>query len=97
MEGSSDVEDDLGVLRGAHRRRVLEAAGFNAILFPAALVAGAAERLLGVDADPRPSVPPAPLNALLTAVFSAEKYLLRGLVPPYGLSRIARARTPTAR
>ncbi len=135
------VDDDLGVLREAHRylkpggwalvtvpayqflwgphdvvnhhkrrytrprlRRVLDAASFevrmlsyfNTILFPAALVAWAAERLLGVGADPRPSVPPAPLNALLTAVFSAEKYLLRGLVPPYGLSLIALARTPTA-
>lgn len=83
-------------------RRVLEATGFevrrlsyfNTILFPAALVAWAAERLLGVGADPRPSVPPAPLNTLLTAVFSSEKYLLRGLALPYGLSILALARRP---
>jgi len=84
-------------------RRVLEATGFevrrlsyfNTILFPAALVAWAAERLLGVGADPRPSVPPAPLNTLLTAVFSSEKYLLRGLALPYGLSILALARRPS--
>src|SRR5207244_4475069 len=70
-------------------RRVLQAAGFelrmlsyfNTILFPA-----------GIAADPRPRVPPAPLNALLTTVFSMEKYLLRGLALPYGLSLIALAR-----
>lgn len=83
-------------------RRVLHAAGFelrllsyfNTLLFPAALVAWAGEKLVGIEADPRPHVPPAPLNALLTSVFSMEKYLLRGLALPYGLSLIALARRP---
>jgi SAM-dependent methyltransferase len=83
-------------------RRVLRAAGFelrllsyfNTILFPAALVVWAGEKLVGVQADPRPRVPPAPVNALLTTVFSMEKYLLRGVRLPYGLSLIALARRP---
>ncbi|OLA95359.1 MAG: hypothetical protein AUI33_13585 [Ignavibacteria bacterium 13_1_40CM_2_61_4] len=81
-------------------RRVLQAAGFelrmlsyfNTILFPAAIAAWAGEKVVGIAADPRPRVPPAPLNALLTTVFSMEKYLLRGLALPYGLSLIALAR-----
>jgi hypothetical protein len=83
-------------------RRVLQAAGFellqlsyfNSILFPAALAAWAAERLAGIGGDPRPRVPPPLLNTLLTTVFSMEKYLLRGLTLPYGLSLIALARRP---
>jgi SAM-dependent methyltransferase len=83
-------------------QRVLQAAGFdlpmlsyfNTILFPAALAAWAAEKLVGVKADPRPRVPPAPLNALFTTAFSMEKYLLRGFALPYGLSLIALARRP---
>jgi len=83
-------------------RRVLYAAGFelrmlsyfNTILFPAALVAWVGERLAGVRADPRPHVPPPPLNTLLTTVFAMEKYLLRGITLPYGLSLIALARRP---
>jgi 2-polyprenyl-3-methyl-5-hydroxy-6-metoxy-1,4-benzoquinol methylase len=81
-------------------RRVLQAAGFevrmlsyfNTILFPVALVAWGAERLLRLAADPRPSVPAGPVNALLTAVFASERYLLRSLALPYGLSLIALAR-----
>ena len=83
-------------------RRVLRAAGFelrmlsyfNTILFPAALVAWVGERLAGVRADPRPHVPPPPLNSMLTTVFAMEKYLLRGITLPYGLSLIALARRP---
>jgi 2-polyprenyl-3-methyl-5-hydroxy-6-metoxy-1,4-benzoquinol methylase len=83
-------------------RRVLQAAGlelrllsyFNALLFPAALAAWAGEKVAGIGSDPRPGVPPAPLNTLLTTVFSMEKYLLRGLTLPYGLSLIALARRP---
>ena len=81
-------------------RRVMQAAGFelrqlsyfNSILFPAALAAWAGEKLARVGADPRPRVPPPVLNTLLTTVFSMEKYLLRGLTLPYGLSLIALAR-----
>jgi SAM-dependent methyltransferase len=80
-------------------RRVLQAAGFevrllsyfNSILFPAALAAWAGEKLTGIGADPRPRVPPAALNATLTTLFSLEKYLLRGVSLPYGLSLIALA------
>jgi 2-polyprenyl-3-methyl-5-hydroxy-6-metoxy-1,4-benzoquinol methylase len=133
------IDDDLAILRQAHRRlkaggwalvtvpaypflwgphdvvnhhkrrytlaglrHVLQAAGlelrmlsyFNTLLFPAALLAWAGEKLVGIKADPRPRVPPAPLNALLTRIFSLEKYLLRGLALPYGLSLIALARRP---
>jgi len=81
-------------------RRVMQAAGFelrqlsyfNSILFPAALAAWASEKLARVGADPRPRVPSPLLNTLLTTVFSMEKYLLRGLTLPYGLSLIALAR-----
>jgi len=52
------------------------------------------ERLAGVRADPRPHVPPPPLNNMLTTVFAMEKYLLRGITLPYGLSLIALARRP---
>jgi len=85
-----------------HLRRVLQAAGFelrqlsyfNSVLFPAALAAWAGEKLAGMGNDPRPRVPPPWLNSLLTAVFSLERYLLRGLTLPYGLSLIAVARRP---
>ena len=83
-------------------RRVMQAAGFelrllsyfNSILFPAALATFVGEKLAGIGGDPRPRVPAPALNAALTAVFSLEKYLLRGFSLPYGLSLIALARRP---
>ncbi len=82
----------------------LERAGFrplrttyaNTLLFPVAL----ARRLLAkvrkdaprTNSDVRPV--PAPLNAVLTAVLSAESLLLARLRLPFGLSFIALARKP---
>ncbi|MFW6352963.1 MAG: class I SAM-dependent DNA methyltransferase [Verrucomicrobiota bacterium] len=74
---------------------VLECSYFNSWLLPAAWVV---RRLQRSRAENRPgielSVPPAPLNALLTAIFRSEGPLVRAGVFPAGLSLLAVARRP---
>lgn len=55
---------------------------FNTLLFPLA----AAARLLGLEGT---AVPPAPVNALLHAVFSAERFAVGRLPLPFGVSLLA--------
>lgn len=67
---------------------------FNALLFPAAVMARAAARLRG-DAKVSTTLVPPPGNALLARLFGAERHLLRHLDLPTGLSLLAVARRPT--
>jgi len=61
---------------------------FNSLLFPIAVVERTISKLRGKD-DGNVSLPPAPLNATLEAVFAAERYLVGRLPLPPGLSLFA--------
>jgi SAM-dependent methyltransferase len=64
----------------------LDAIGyFNSLLFPLAVAERAASKLRGKDSGDV-SLPPAPLNRSLEAVFAAERYLVGRLPLPPGLS-----------
>jgi SAM-dependent methyltransferase len=90
----------------ARLRRVLSEAGFaivritytNASLFLPILAVRTAERWRGLpsedhsDRDMR--VPPAPLNAVLTAILRVESWWLRAFNNPFGSSLLCLARKP---
>ena len=61
---------------------------FNSLLFPVAVAERAASKLRGKD-DGDVSLPPAPLNRALEAVFASERYLVGRLPLPPGLSLFA--------
>ena len=61
---------------------------FNSLLFPVAVAERAVSKLRGKD-DGNVSLPPAPLNSALEAVFGAERYLVGRLPLPPGLSLFA--------
>ena len=61
---------------------------FNSLLFPLAVAERAVSKLRGKD-DGDVSLPPAPLNGTLEAVFAAERYLVGRLPLPPGLSLFA--------
>jgi SAM-dependent methyltransferase len=61
---------------------------FNSLLFPLAVAERAVSKLRGKN-DGDVSLPPAPLNAALEAVFAAERYLVGRLPLPPGLSLFA--------
>jgi ubiquinone/menaquinone biosynthesis C-methylase UbiE len=88
-------------------RRLLEEAGFhvmrltytNATLFPLVAAVRIVQRAAGVaasDADEAAAreiaIPPAPVNALLSGVLTAEAALVRGINMPFGSSLAALAR-----
>ena len=87
-------------------RALLEQAGFtierlthtNAALFPITLVVRLAQRLSGLaaeeDALGEISVPPAPVNAILSAALSAEARVQRVMSLPFGSSLLCLARKP---
>jgi hypothetical protein len=91
--------------RGDLRRR-LEAAGFmveritytNATLFLPMVLGRALQRRRGLKAEGETeqeiTVPPAPLNALLTATVRAESLWLRWFDEPFGSSLLCLARKP---
>ena len=65
---------------------------FNTILFPLIVIARSLKKLTGT-ADRPDDVMPAPfLNAVLLRIFSAERYLLRYLSLPFGVSIMCIAR-----
>jgi len=77
----------LALIDGSPMR--LEKIGyFNSLLFPLAVADRAAAKLRGKD-DGNVSLPPAPLNSALEAVFGAERYLVGRLPLPPGLSLFA--------
>ena len=61
---------------------------FNSLLFPVAIAQRTVSKLRGKD-DGDVSLPPAPLNSALEAVFAAERYLVGRLPLPPGLSLFA--------
>jgi SAM-dependent methyltransferase len=61
---------------------------FNSLLFPVAVAERTASKLRGKD-NGDVTLPPAPLNAALQAVFAAERHLVGRLPLPPGLSLFA--------
>ena len=92
----------------ADLRSRLQRAGFvierltytNAALFPPLAIARLMQRRRGLraesEADTEISVPPAPVNAVLTAVMYAEALWLRLFDAPFGSSLLCLARKPDA-
>ncbi|MDQ3471107.1 MAG: class I SAM-dependent methyltransferase [Pseudomonadota bacterium] len=67
----------------------LEAIGYlNSLLFPLAVAQRLASKLARKE-DSRLGIPPGPINALLTAVFAAERHAIGRLPLPPGLSLFA--------
>ena len=64
---------------------------FNAILFPAVAAARLAQRLLRLrsEHDDTAALPPRPVNALLGAVFAAERLAIPALRLPFGVSIVS--------
>lgn len=61
---------------------------FNSLLFPVAVAERLASRMRGKDSSDV-TLPPAPLNAILEGIFSAERHLVGRLPLPPGLSLFA--------
>jgi SAM-dependent methyltransferase len=92
----------------ADLRNRMEQAGFfvqrltytNATLFPALAIARSIQRRRGLrteqDAVGEISVPPAPVNAIMTAVMHLEALWLRAFDAPFGSSLLCLARKPAA-
>jgi len=92
----------------ADLRNRLERAGFlverltytNATLFPALAIARSIQRRRGLRTEQNAvaeiSVPPAPVNAIMTAVMHLEALWLRAFDAPFGRSLLCLARKPAA-
>jgi len=92
--------------RRSELRARMEHAGFaierltytNATLFPALAIARLMQRLRGLrsesEADAEISVPPAPINAIMSAVMQLEARWLRRFDAPFGSSLLCLARKP---
>jgi SAM-dependent methyltransferase len=91
-------------------RQLLTSAGFtierltytNAVLFPPMYVSRALQRRRGLSTNDASatgeiSVPPAPINALLTAALKLESLWLRAFDNPFGSSLLCLARKPGVR
>lgn len=67
---------------------------YNFVLFPVIALARLAERLAPKEAENGEllKLPPAPLNRMLTTIFSSERHLLRHMRLPVGVSLLAIAR-----
>lgn len=67
--------------------RVIKCSYFNFLLFPLAVVARALDHLRPPTGELLgATMPAAPVNALFRAIFASERFLLRGLNLPFGLS-----------
>jgi SAM-dependent methyltransferase len=80
----------LTALLGKAGLRARKMRWFNSLLFPVAVAARFAGKLLGKD-DSDDSPPPKPLNAAFETVFGLERHLLGRLPMPPGLSIIVLA------
>ncbi len=67
---------------------------FNTLLFP--LIAGvrAIKKLFGLSEAEDDAMPPAPVNAILRAIFSAERFLIGRIPLPIGVSLLAVVESP---
>lgn len=87
--------------RAAELRQKLTGAGFrierltylNMFLFPLAAAARLKDKLTRATQATGAAIPPAPINYLLRAIFSSEKYLIPHLFLPFGVSLLTVART----
>jgi ubiquinone/menaquinone biosynthesis C-methylase UbiE len=90
----------------ASLRALLEPAGFrvermtytNAALFPVMLTVRGVQRLMGLaaesEAEGEITVPPRPLNAMLSVLLAAEAGIVRAVPMPFGSSLLCLARKP---
>ena len=78
----------LAALVGEAGLRLEMLSWFNSLLFPVAAAARLAGRVTGKD-DSDDKLPPAPVNAVLEAVFGLERYALGRLPFPPGVSLVA--------
>ncbi len=69
--------------------RVERMSYFNTLLFPLALVARLKDRLFSSVAASGTAIPAAPVNTMLTEIFSAERHLLKRTSLPFGVSLLA--------
>ncbi|MBZ5558774.1 MAG: class I SAM-dependent methyltransferase [Acidobacteriia bacterium] len=102
----SVLSQEIRRYRRADLRALLSRAGFtiirltytNATLFPPLLCARTLQRVRGLrresDAPQELTVPPAPVNALLTGVLWLESLWLRAFDAPFGSSLLCLARKP---
>lgn len=67
---------------------------FNSLLLPVGLLSRIASRHLKSQAVTGMELPPAPLNAALLGVFTAERHLLRHMDMPLGMSLLTLAHKP---
>jgi SAM-dependent methyltransferase len=65
---------------------------FNTLLFPVAVAYGKLEKFLFTSAYQALSVPPAPVNRALAAIFELERLFIPRVAFPYGLSILVCAR-----
>ncbi len=88
--------------RAAGLRALIEQAGlsvqwqsyYNSALFPAVAAVRLLHRARPAGAGDELALPPAPVNAVLEALFAAERHLLGRVPLPFGVSLIAVARKP---
>lgn len=83
------------VLTGAGLR--IESLGwYNTTLFPVVAAVRLLQRVVGGRGSPKSdvSLPPAPVNAALTALLGAERHLVGRVPLPFGVSLIALCRVP---
>ncbi|HNW91861.1 MAG TPA: methyltransferase domain-containing protein [bacterium] len=83
------------VVRGAGLT-VTKLSYFNSIMLPAVALVRAVQKLCArrLEAKHDMGMPPAPLNALLTELFAAERFWLRGANLPLGVSLVCLAKKP---
>lgn len=62
---------------------------YNTFLFPIALIERLFEKSLHLTPSSALRIPPAPLNAIFTCVFGCERWFLRKVPFPFGLSLLA--------
>ena len=78
-------------------RRRVEEAGYsiekltyiNSALFPLAVMSRLADRLRNASQSSGSAMPPAPVNAVMKAMFSAESLIVQNASLPFGVSLLA--------
>lgn len=80
---------ELGDKLRAAGYRVTRLTHFNTLLFPLAAAVRLKDRLIGGSVENVNALPAAPVNAALTAVFSAERHLVPSFDLPFGVSLLA--------
>ena len=79
-------EKDLREKCTSAELKALRVSYFNTILFPLACAARVKDKLFGNKAATGTSIPPMLINKLFTVIFSAERFLLKYINLPFGVS-----------